>query len=149
MDADQKRAEKETYYPRRSLMNARIPTLLRFAAPTLLAFSTSAWAADEQPKKPFTVPVSITVDAAGIDLSTRAGVERLHRQIMVAAANACGGTPHGYKGVTQRAYETQHVRLCVEAAVRGALEQVAAVTGSDLEQVAGLTRSADRIANPR
>ena len=146
---DPKCTEKETYYPRRSLMNARIPTLLRFAAPTLLAFSTSAWAADEQPKKPFTVPVSITVDAAGIDLSTRAGAERLHRQIMAAAANACGGTPHGYKGVAQRAYETQHVRLCVDAAVRGALEQVAAVTGSDLEQVAGLARSADRIAKTR
>ena len=130
-------------------MNARIPTLLRFAAPTLLAFSTSAWAADEQPKKPFTVPVSITVDAAGIDLSTRAGVERLHREIMVAAENACGSTPRAYKGVARRSYETQHVRPCVEAAVRGALEQVAAVTGSDLEQVAGLAGGADRIANPR
>src|SRR5262245_63482061 len=119
MDADPKSTEKETYNPRRSLMNARIPTLLRFAAPTLLAFSTSAWAADEQPKKPFTVPVSITIDAAGIDLSTPAGVGRLHREIMVAAENACGGRPHGYKGVARRAYETQHVRICVEAAVRG------------------------------
>ena len=149
MGADPKSTEKETYYPRRSLMNARIPTLLRFAAPTLLAFSTSAWAADELHKNPFTVPVSITVDAAGIDLSTPAGVGRLHREITVAAANACGGRPHGYKGVASRAYETQHVRLCVEAAVRGALEQVAAVTGSDLEQVAALARSADRIAKSR
>jgi UrcA family protein len=149
LDADPNSTEKETYYPRRSLMNTRIPTLLRFAAPILLAFSTSAWAADEQPKKPFTEHVTIIVDAAGIDLTTPAGVGRLHREIMVAAETACDGTPHGYKGVARRAYETQQVRPCIEAAVRGALEQVAAVTGSDLEQVAGLVRSADRIANPR
>lgn len=129
-------------------MNARIPTLC-LAVPALLAFSTSALAADERPRKPLTVPVSVTLDAAGLDLSTPAGAERLHRMIVIAAERACGGRPPSYRGVARRKYEVEQVQPCVEDAVRAALEQVAAVTGRDLEQVTSLGRSAKPMAASR
>ena len=129
-------------------MNARISTL-SLLAPVLVAFSTSALAADEQPGQAFTVPVSVTVDATGLDLSSPSGAERLYRQIVAAAEKACGTPPRAYKGVTRRKHETAHVRPCVEGAVRSALEQVAAVTGRDLEQVADLGRSAGGLAASR
>ena len=130
-------------------MNARIPTSFRFVAPILLAFSTGAWAGDEQPAKPFTVPVSVTVEAAGLDLSTLAGAERLHREIVAAAESACGKPPRSYKGIQRLIYEDKHLRPCVEEAVRAALEQVAAATGRDLEQVANLGRSPKRLSASR
>jgi UrcA family protein len=130
-------------------MNAILATVLRCTAPALLGLGTSAWAAEEQPSKPFAVPVSVTVDGAGLDLSTPAGAKRLHRQIVAAAESACGGTPRSYKGVARRKYEAEHSQPCVAEAVRAALAQVAAATGRDLEQVAGLTRSDGQVSASR
>jgi UrcA family protein len=130
-------------------MNARISTLTLLTVPALLAFSTSALAADQQAGEKFAVPVSVVVDATGLDLSSPSGAERLYRQIVGAAESACGGPPSGSKGITRRNHETRHIRPCVERAVRAALEQVAAVTGHDLEQVAGRGASATRVAASR
>ena len=130
-------------------MNARISPLSLSAALAFLAFSTSAFAAESQSGQTSSVPVSVTVDAAGLDLSTPAGAERLHRAIVTAAKEACGQTPGSYRGVARRTHEVEHVRPCVEGSVRAALEQVAAVTGHDLEQVAGVGRFASGLAASR
>jgi UrcA family protein len=131
-------------------MNERTPTLFRLAASVLLACSTSAWGAEPPTGGPFIVPaVSVTVDAKGFDLSTPSGAQRLHREIVAAAQRACGMPPRAYKGVARRRFEVEHVQPCVQGAVRSALEQVAAVTGRDLEQVAGLGRSAGQVAESR
>jgi UrcA family protein len=129
-------------------MNARISTLSLLAVPALLAVSMSTLASDRQPGETFTVPVSVKVDATGLDLSSPSGAKRLYGQIVAAAEKACGA-PLGYKGVARRNHETAHVRPCVEGAVRAALEQVAAVTGHDLEQAAGLGRAAGELAATR
>jgi UrcA family protein len=128
-------------------MNVRVSTVLPLV-PALLAFSNGGLAADEHVNQTFTVPVSVTIDATGLDLASPPGAERLYRQIVAAAENACT-PPIGSKGVARRNFETSHVGPCVEQAVRAALNRVAAVTGRDLEQVADFGRSRARVAESR
>jgi UrcA family protein len=105
----------------RSLPAAGVPErALRRVAPmwvalalTLGAVAPNAWAADlfESP--------SVTVHYADLNLSTRQGVEILHRRIKMAAQQVCG---HGFEPGDLARAASYH--RCVNAAAEKALEKV-------------------------
>lgn len=84
--------------------------------------------------------VTRTIDYSGIDLSTPAGAQRLYREIVRTAKRICWSSGRDYRGVVRAHYQTTVARRCFEEAVDGALVQVTARTGTDLELAARLDR---------
>lgn len=79
--------------------------------------------------------VTRSIDISGLDLSSRAGAERLYREIAQTARSICWDEARGILGVERRRQQQEHARQCFDEAVDGALAQVAAKTGVDLERV--------------
>jgi UrcA family protein len=85
----------------------------RALALTLGALAPNAWAAE------LSEPPSITVRYDDLNLSTKRGVEILHRRINVAAQQVCGD---GYEPGDLSRVSSYH--RCVNAASEKALEKV-------------------------
>ena len=77
------------------------------------------------------------IDLRALNLSSPAGAQEAYRLIAAAARSACASTT-GEKGVARVKNERERVQPCVDAAVNGALEQVARTTGIDIKRVAAL-----------
>lgn len=90
-----------------------------------------------------TEPVSRTIDARGLDLSSPAGAEQAYRRITRTAKSICRGTHRTDKGVANGKQQREHEQRCFEQAVRGALAEVAERTGIDLEEVARSSGSSE------
>jgi UrcA family protein len=123
-------------------MNSRTLRTGAFALVSALLLSHAAFA--EQPARSAggfgLEPDSETIDIAGLDLSSRAGAQRLYRQIVSAARRICSTPLDGAKGVRYLALERLSVRPCLDHAVDGSLADVREQTGTNLERVAGLNR---------
>ena len=78
-----------------------------------------------------------TIDVRALNLSSPAGAQEAYKLIAAAAQSICSSTS-GEKGVAGLKDQRERVQPCFDAAVRGALEQVAKATGIDLKQVAEL-----------
>ncbi len=125
-------------------MNQRIFKQLNISVlGALLLLSQAAVAEPSQRTEPSDVEHA-TIDAAGLDLSSRAGARRLYRRIVATAQNVCGSESRHFKGVHRAKHEHEHVRPCIRRVVDEALAQVADASGLDLEQVAGLDRLEER-----
>ena len=77
-----------------------------------------------------------TIDVRALNLSSQAGAQQVYRLIAEAAQNICASTG-GDRGVARVTDQRERVQPCFDAAVNGALEQIAKATGIDLKQVAG------------
>jgi UrcA family protein len=78
-----------------------------------------------------------TIDVRALNLSSPAGAQEAYKLIAAAARSICS-TPSGAKGVDSVKDQRERVQPCVEAAVKGALEQITKATGIDLVRVAEL-----------
>jgi UrcA family protein len=78
-----------------------------------------------------------TIDVRALNLSSPAGAEEAYMRITAAAQAICS-SPSGAKGVASVRDQRERVQPCFDAAVKGALEQVAKTTGIDLKRVAEL-----------
>ncbi len=78
------------------------------------------------------------IDVRALNLSSPAGAKEAYKLIAEAAQNICSSTISGEKGVARVKDQRERVQPCFDAAVRGALEQVANATGIDLKRVAEL-----------
>jgi UrcA family protein len=78
-----------------------------------------------------------TIDIRAFNLSSRAGAQEAYKLIAEAAQSICSSTG-GDKGVARVTDQRERVQPCFDAAVNGALEQIAKATGIDLKRVAGL-----------
>ena len=81
--------------------------------------------------------VNRTIDLRALNLSSPAGAQQAYKLIAAAAQSICSSTT-GEKGVARLKNERERVQPCFDAAVNGALEQVARTTGIDLKRVAAL-----------
>jgi UrcA family protein len=81
-----------------------------------------------------------TVDVSAFNLSSQAGAQEAYRRITQAARRVCAPTIGGQRGVDRVRDQREHVQPCVNAAVKGALEQVEKTTGIDLAKAAGSDR---------
>ena len=81
------------------------------------------------------------IDVRALNLSSPAGAEEAYKRIAEAAQSICSSTISGEKGVARVKDQRERVEPCYDAAVRGALEQVAKATGIDLKRVAELNRA--------
>ena len=84
---------------------------------------------------------SRTIDVASLNLSSKAGAEVAYKRIAAAALSICSTTINGLQGVARQKEQRETVQPCFDAAVKGALDQIAKTTGIDLAQVAGLDRN--------
>jgi UrcA family protein len=80
------------------------------------------------------------IDVSSLNLSTRAGAQEAYRRIAEVARTICSTPSTGARGVAHLKDQRDYAQPCFEAAVRGALDQVANTTGIDLKTVAGLGR---------
>lgn len=123
-------------------MTARRIKGLEITLATFIAVILAAPATSDEPsqREPFASkePISISIDAAGIDIASPSGAERVYREVVATATRICGASLKHYQGVRRDVHEREHVRPCVQRAVDDALAQVADATGLDLEQLAGL-----------
>jgi UrcA family protein len=78
------------------------------------------------------------IDVRALNLSSPAGAKEAYKLIAEAAQSICSSTISGEKGVARVKEQRERVQPCFNAAVRGALEQVANATGIDLKRVAEL-----------
>jgi len=78
-----------------------------------------------------------TIDLRALNLSSPAGAQQAYRMIAAAARSICSSNT-GEKGVARLRTERERVQPCFDAAVNGALGQVASATGIDLKRVAAL-----------
>jgi UrcA family protein len=81
------------------------------------------------------------IDVRALNLSSPAGAQEAYNRITEAAQRICSSTINGEKGVARVRDQRERVQPCFDAAVRGALEQVANATGIDLKRVAELDPS--------
>ncbi len=81
-----------------------------------------------------------TIVITGLDISSQAGAQRLYRDIARTAWSICLGTSRAHKGLARVREQNEQARRCFDDAVDGALAQVTAKTGVDLERVAGSNR---------
>lgn len=84
-----------------------------------------------------TETVSRTIDVSALNLSSQAGAQEAYKRITTAALGICSKSISGERGVARVKAQREFVRPCVEAAVKGALDQVVKTTGIDLEKIAG------------
>jgi UrcA family protein len=77
------------------------------------------------------------IDVRALNLSSPAGAQEAYKRIAAAAQSICAPLS-GLKGVARARDERDRAQPCFDAAVRGALEQVANATGIDLKRVAEL-----------
>jgi UrcA family protein len=78
------------------------------------------------------------IDVRALNLSSPAGAKEAYKRIAEAAQSICSSTISGEKGVARVKDQRERVQPCFDAAVSGALEQVAHATGIDLKRVAQL-----------
>ncbi len=78
------------------------------------------------------------IDVRAFNLSSPAGAQEAYKLIAEAAQSICSSTISGEKGVARVKEQRERVQPCFDAAVNGALEQVAKATGIDLKRVAEL-----------
>lgn len=78
------------------------------------------------------------IDVRALNLSSPAGAQEAYKLIAEAAQSICSSTTSGEKGVARVKDQRERVQPCVDAAVNGALQQVAKATGIDLKRVAEL-----------
>ena len=84
---------------------------------------------------------SRTIDVGSLNLSSPAGAQEAYKRIAATALRICSATVNGGQGVARMKVQRETVQPCFDAAVKGALDQVAKTTGIDLVQVAGLDRN--------
>ena len=84
-----------------------------------------------------TETVSRTIDVSALNLSSQAGAQEAYKRITTAALSICSKSISGERGVARVKAQREVVRPCVDAAVKGALDQVVKTTGIDLEKLAG------------
>jgi UrcA family protein len=84
--------------------------------------------------------LSRTIDVSALNLSSKAGAQEAYKRIAEAARSICSTTTRGEKGVARLKDQREYVQPCFDAAVKGALDQVAKTTGINLEKAAGLDR---------
>jgi len=77
------------------------------------------------------------IDISALNLSSPAGAQEAYKRIAEAAQSICSSTS-GEKGVARVTDQRERVEPCFDAAVKGALDQIAKTTGIDLRQVAKL-----------
>jgi len=77
------------------------------------------------------------IDLRALNLSSPAGAQEAYKRIAEAAQSICSSTS-GEKGVARVTDQRERVQPCFDAAVKGALDQVAKTTGIDLREVAKL-----------
>jgi UrcA family protein len=75
------------------------------------------------------------IDLRALNLSSPAGAQEAYKRIADAAQSICASTS-GEKGVARVTDQRERVQPCFDAAVKGALDQVAKTTGIDLKEVA-------------
>ena len=88
-----------------------------------------------------TETLSQTIDVASLNLSSPAGAQEAYKRIAAAAQSICSTTLNGTQGVARLKEQRETVQPCFDAAVQGALDQIAKATGIDIKQVAGLDRN--------
>jgi UrcA family protein len=88
-----------------------------------------------------TETLSQTINVASLNLSSPAGAQEAYKRIAAAALSICSTTLNGVQGVARQKEQRETVQPCFDAAVKGALDQVAKATGINLTQVAGLDRN--------
>jgi UrcA family protein len=74
------------------------------------------------------------IDVRALNLSSPAGAQEAYKRIAEAAQSICSSTS-GEKGVARVTDQRERVEPCFDAAVKGALDQIAKTTGIDLRQV--------------
>lgn len=79
-----------------------------------------------------------SIDIRALNISSPAGAQAAYKLIAEAAQSICASTVASEKGVARVKDQRERVQPCVDAAIRGALEQVAKTTGVDLQRVAAL-----------
>jgi len=124
-------------------MNIRGKSVLQLAAVLVASVAMARPALSETSQgheRLMIAPVSRTIDITGYDLSSTLGAQRVYRRIVSAAKALCFSSARKLQGVERARYERRHARPCFDEAVDGALAQVLASTGTDLERVAGLDR---------
>ena len=84
-----------------------------------------------------TETLSRTIDVSSLNLSTQAGAKEAYRRIAEVASSICSTTMHGERGVAHLKDQRDYAQPCFDAAVKGALDQVAKTTGIALKTVAG------------
>lgn len=84
---------------------------------------------------------SRTIDVSGLNLSSQAGAQEAYRRINAAATSICSTMISGERGVARLRAQRLYVQPCIDAAVQGALDEVAKRAGVDLAKVAGLDRN--------
>jgi UrcA family protein len=82
-----------------------------------------------------------TIDVSTLNLAAQAGAKEAYRRIAEVAASICSTTLHGERGVAHLKDQRDYAQPCFDAALKGALDQVAKTTGIDLKTVAGLDRN--------
>jgi UrcA family protein len=80
------------------------------------------------------------IDVRALNLSSPAGAQEAYKRIAEAAQSICSSRS-GEKGVARVTDQRERVEPCFNAAVKGALDQIAKTTGIDLKQVAQLDAS--------
>ena len=89
------------------------------------------------------------IDVRALNLSSPAGAEEAYKRIAEAARSICS-SKSGEKGVDRVTDQRERVEPCFNAAVKGALDQIAKTTGIDLRQVAKLdSANRDRLVAGR
>ena len=88
-----------------------------------------------------TETLSRTIDVGALNLSSHAGAQEAYRRIAAAAQSICSPTIDGVRGLARLKEQRETVQPCFDAAVKGALDQIAKTTGINLTQVAGLDRN--------
>ena len=84
---------------------------------------------------------SKTIAIASLNLGSKAGAQEAYNRIATAALGICSTTINGVQGVARLKEQRETVQPCFDAAVKGALDQIAKTTGINLTQVAGLDRN--------
>jgi UrcA family protein len=77
------------------------------------------------------------IDVRALNLSSPAGAQEAYKRIAEAAQSICA-SKSGEKGVDRVTDQRERVEPCFDAAVKGALDQIAKTTGIDIRQVAQL-----------
>ena len=106
------------------------------AASLLCSYAQAAGPAED----PYIESTSRSIVITGLDLSTQAGAQRLYRDIARTAWSICLGTSRAHRGLARVREQKTQARRCFDEAVDGALAQVMAKSGVDLERVAGADR---------